>query len=344
MHRPGQEQQYVGHGSNPYNQEQFDLGLGLMSLDDPNVLAGLATDGQPFFSSPQQRPSTSGGYSSPDGYLERPNTSSGYDYSQPRPSTSGGYVTSPGGTRENETKELKEFWKQYMRTPLSGGGANSISFTPTPSASQHHQFDLTMPPMGGRRQRVSSLPSVKTPTAGLDSFLPANGHQQPHRNTRPSGIGMIGNMAALEDLKSYEQAVLARKAPSLNMDAAVMARKTKGLVRSSSQKQPPSQQDPRYPVAHPGHQVSVHHFEPSSIPRYDGQDPSSRESSASIDSGSSGSNGGGGGGGGLVASRPNFKRLASQVLEPSETKYAKHTGMEPPLALHDDRIENVYAQ
>ncbi|KAF9259631.1 hypothetical protein L218DRAFT_963385 [Marasmius fiardii PR-910] len=300
--------------------------FGLMSLDDPNVLAGLATDGQPFFhdafgdvtgvdvgggiiggagtgtgvvegSDPNATPmprftntSPHQGAASglpPIGGVEQQSSSSSasppssvnHGQHLQRPSTSGGrhsqqqqqqqqqqhlqqaqqFPTTPGVNREQETRELREFWKQYMRTPLSGGGGAGLLGVPNPpnSSSSSGQQDVNMmsPGIPGyRRGRVSSLPSVKTPTEELYPIgsgfsqqvrygKPHHHHQQqqqnhhsshhhhhqsqqphPHPHPHPSHGPTAQTATGTDDLKSYEAAVLARKAPT-NLNLAPKVRK-----------------------------------------------------------------------------------------------------------------------
>ena len=105
----------------------FSSAFGLMSLDDPAVLAGFATDGQPFFDHMNQQLQSSSPQppippTNPQ-LLPHPNN---YQYHAqsvvtPRPSTSSGVI------RDDETRELREFWKEYMRTPMAVNGNGMVS-------------------------------------------------------------------------------------------------------------------------------------------------------------------------------------------------------------------------
>ncbi|KAK7043982.1 hypothetical protein VNI00_008150 [Paramarasmius palmivorus] len=318
-YRPGTSS---GHG-----EGGFSSAFGLMSLDDPNVLAGLANDGQPFFSDVMDSLGVPGagdvddnttpmprGFDNPNGHVNHlisvSNSNSG------RPSTSSGYTGYAGGmggnaqtpgSREQETRELREFWKAYMRTPLTGpqgapAGVDVNMLSPGPSY---------------RRQRVSSLPSAKTPTMDdrVGYILPstnntnaansnnANGNangaaaggygytkSQSNPNTSiilppPNQQAGVGNA---DDLRSYEAAVLARKAPTnLNL---VPRNRRKPTLPSSSDGQG-------------GQKVT---FAPGSDAGVNGVN------------GTGAANGGGGSSPGKR--RPSFKRLASQTLEPENSK------------------------
>ncbi|EIN03500.1 hypothetical protein PUNSTDRAFT_123274 [Punctularia strigosozonata HHB-11173 SS5] len=220
--------------------------FGLMSLDDPNVLAGLANDGQPFFSGmtpgafdmqtpmPNREKERQGPFSGLFSPFKTPlstlSRQLGFDYSKgDLPPSSwedlvGEFVNDAGvvadgktplSSKEVETKELRDFWKQYLKTPLSGGG-------PLGQPSGVNGDNLARP--GGLKRglsRVASLPSVKTPAA-------ANVEQPPyHHHPQTPGVEQINannynNVAhaayarapnGSDDLRSYEQAVLARRMP-----------------------------------------------------------------------------------------------------------------------------------
>ena len=240
---------------------EFSSAFGLMSLDDPNVLAGLAVDGQPFFSDPGQahnqghdddRPGTGAGGDGDRSRSESRNEPAvgllGSDMDTPMPNKRNSGLLSAGldlgdlgglparivgsgnglqtPSREMDSREMKEFWKQYMRTPLTGPTSGLGDPITTSSGSSQTNKALTGTPY--RRQRVSSLPSVKTPVVEYDDMYGEGQyyyHQQ-HQQQQQQGDGQhgkIGPMSSIrttlhgnaEDLRSYEAAVLARKAPAL---------------------------------------------------------------------------------------------------------------------------------
>jgi hypothetical protein len=102
-------------------------------------------------------------------------------------------------------------WKQYMKTPFSG----------QPPTHEHH-------PAGSPKRergllRVASLPSVKTPSAatagwgdpmrGVNVSLPQQ-QQQQQANTQYGGHASYSRTHNhMDDLRSCEQAVLARHTP-----------------------------------------------------------------------------------------------------------------------------------
>jgi hypothetical protein len=106
---------------------------------------------------------------------QRPSTSSGMLPSLPS-------ISGPGDTpsKEAETRELREFWKQYMSTPLtgpgSGSGATPMEFAPAMTLASGGSGGPNTP---GRRPRGNSLPSISTPTTQGGQFLPSQ-QQQGH--------------------------------------------------------------------------------------------------------------------------------------------------------------------
>ena len=153
--------------------------------------------------------------------MQRPSTSSGAPYSGSFLSTSSSSsIRTPSASREAETRELREFWKTYLRTPSSG------PFMPTPRGEDHQLGEGRSPESsnnnsGYKRQRVSSLPPVRTPGPLVVNENPSQGSE--------TSVGLhvlwinhvndcIQSMRATlhgnaDDLRSYEAAVLARKAP-----------------------------------------------------------------------------------------------------------------------------------
>ncbi|KAJ4482920.1 hypothetical protein C8J55DRAFT_605320 [Lentinula edodes] len=380
----------------------FSNAFGLLSLDDPAVIAGLANDGAPFFShlnhlgvdshlnnppgstgipldavanigtgmtlrnDPDATPMPIGeaqamglvgpGVDPNPASVAASSTSSQHPQHLPRarPSTGHGRNTNWGDTgelgtpgRDIETRELREFWKAYMRTPLSGPGGGTVGGMLGGNITGHHDMHMLSPggttsgmntgaPLGHpttgalspyRRQRVSSLPSVKTPTAIFDEeryaagFVGFNGpygakypqqqdsqlfhshrvqpshanHQQAHNvhygAPQPGGPTMHGNA---EDLRSYEAAVLARKAPvNLSMEGlgGKMRRKAGGVIAKDNN----SRMTPASASASPNLPSASHS---QAIPQ-----SLSHESALHVEGGESASR------------RPSFKRGASQVLE-----------------------------
>jgi hypothetical protein len=171
------------HRPPPLAPEGFSSAFGLMTLEDPNVLAGLSNNAIPFFSDsyahhdPNVTPMPS-----------RHQRNRTYDGTPLHTS-----VQTPLSSREAETRELREFWKTYMRTPPS----------------------LETP--GLRRVRVASLPSAKTPTSeqGTQPRYTPNGNVA--FNPASSSVRTTLHANHHDDLRSYQAAVLARKTPTLNL-------------------------------------------------------------------------------------------------------------------------------
>jgi hypothetical protein len=185
---------------------------------------------------------------------------------QPYASGGGEQGQTPGTQREMETRELREFWKAYMRTPLSGpdaamgggGGGNG---------------GLGMPTPGARRYRVASLPSVKTPEGELDAYpmqgqgqhqqLPPLQHphqqqQQQQHQQQQAQQGLPRTQHNADDLRSYEAAVLARKAPELVLRKPGRRPTTSAGVSSQQQQQPQQ----AHPQQHPEHHHQQHESPP----------------------------------------------------------------------------------
>ena len=199
--------------------EGFSSAFGLLSLDDANVLAGLSNDGVPFFSGsgmdifhsdPDATPMPS--KSTPS--TQRSNPAEGHNQ----------LSLTPGSSRETETRELREFWRDYMRTPLTGPGSEVLQ------AGTHPTETHTPTSTGSRRVRVSSLPSVKTPTTDGDQ------PSYPLRdNTETKGTSSMRTTlhgSGGDDLRSYQAAVLARRTP---MSLSLIPRKSRGESSISPQ-------------------------------------------------------------------------------------------------------------
>ncbi|KAF9230717.1 hypothetical protein BU15DRAFT_83278 [Melanogaster broomeanus] len=180
----------------------FSSAFGLMSIDDPNVLAGLSSDGVPFFSNVAMG-------IAPHSPNATPMPTRLQQQQQQQQSRDRGMSTSalptPGLTKDADARELKDAWRTYIRTPSSGPGSAALDLSTTAAP-------LAQSPTGQRRRvRVSSLPSV-TPTGERGHPLVANGHGgNGHAHGDASGMRMTlhGNP---EDLRSYEAAVNARNA------------------------------------------------------------------------------------------------------------------------------------
>nr|GAT49025.1 zinc finger/binuclear cluster transcriptional regulator [Mycena chlorophos] len=260
-HHPGLDMQHHHPHSRPPAHDphgrppEFSSAFGLMSLDDPNVLAGLANDGVPFFSTN----SPVAAHAQPHDKRLPPPIPLQLPLLPAPPPLQFHPQSQAGGTREAETRELREFWKAYMRTPLTGPSpgtaasnndplAHGLSLglglgMQTPSASANNAAVAAAAAAGGmlavpnsgpayagngptpRRHRVSSLPSVRTPEGEIDARMvfptlpPTHTHHQ-HPPIPPPppvsvSVSSARTMHNADDLRSYEAAVLARKAPEL---------------------------------------------------------------------------------------------------------------------------------
>ena len=214
----------------PPLRAEFNNAFGLMSLDGPNMGGGVEPNSESFFSDPAQahnrdRPGSGSTRTSTTSSMAesrgRPHTTSSsntstanMDTPMPMKRISGGLLQFSGAaqlstpSREGDTKELRDFWRAYMHTPLSdagGGESGRDSNRPTPLAA------------GGYRKRVASLPSSKTPIVERDmgdmGMVYGAGEVYPMRHGGGAAVQHHGNDHR-EDLRSYEAAVMARKAPT----------------------------------------------------------------------------------------------------------------------------------
>lgn len=297
----------------PQDREGFSSAFGLMSLDDSEVLAGLG-NGAPFFdnaitnnSSSSHNPSWGDGPTPRANPCDAPPANGKKGANQHLDQGQTGNV--PAGTPAS-LKELKEMWKQYMKTPFSG----------QPLTNEHHPAGSPKRERG--LSRVASLPSVKTPstaTAGWgDPMRGVNGSlpQQQQQQQQPNGTNntQYGGNAAYsrvhnhtDDLRSYEQAVLARRAP-LTLHLAPRRRGNTTSTGPAAAHPPPPAVSTTVPAK--GNRAS---------PAGSGSG-SDRSMSANSSRGSPMSSGGSQGT--EDASRPTFKRLPSQTLGPEYTKRA----------------------
>lgn len=320
----------------PTSEGGFSSAFGLMSIEDQNALAQLQPDGVSFFSnvgvggvmphSPNATPMPARQGSQSHQPSQQPFRDRGMSLSA---------LQTPG--------EMRDVWKAYVRTPLSGPGGDDTAANTNTSQSQQAQMSMS-PSSQRRRLRVSSLPSV-TPTVERGHPL-MNGYAGGH--VEGSRGSMHGNS---DDLRSYEAAVNARSA-SLNLNLVPRRRGTRGGV-SRSPVQPsgsasaenlsatdmaalsrPSSSSSVSSLAHAfgPHQQSYVKPPPLSNPSISLPIPSvhghglgggsfgnlprelpSRESSVASD-GTGSSEG--------EVFRPSFKRLASQTLGPANSKRA----------------------
>jgi hypothetical protein len=314
---PGQKPTFEHH-------EGFSSAFGLMSLDDPNVLAGIASDGTPFFSNVDSNPE-SGSIALPQhvrddlmmGLKQLPTK---LDESSPHGLN--GTMEGEPTPRDTETRELRDFWKQYLRTPWSGpNNASTNGFplvTPTPY-NFHGHGQLEEPPNKlsptKKLPRISSMPSVKTPPLHSDNGPMGNSSVHSHHNltsnemarsAQPSRPGTyIHTQMPQDDLKCYEQAVLARKTPTLSLVPRRRRPTTANTIDSSGggRFSSPSTTSPSPVAPHSGLNGRT-----TSL-----SDPvaGSRPSSATSNESDGGS-----------ATRPSFKRLPSTTLGPANTKRA----------------------
>lgn len=216
-------------------------------------------------------------------------------------STGAGASGTSENDRDAELRELREFWKQYLRTPLTGPMLGS-NFGMTPKAelinNQLGALGEAMRPTPKRGlSRVASLPSVRTPS-DEKSVSRVGSNNTNHGFGNNGHSQSFAQLAVPDDLKSYEQAVLARK-PLNNLN--LVPRKGRTSVSSSASPQPQL-----------GSQYAHIFTDPGAMSIFSGLDGSGSSSDDNPPNGSSSTS----------TSRPSFKRLASQTLENATQKRA----------------------
>jgi hypothetical protein len=297
------------------DREGFSSAFGLMSLDDSEVLAGLG-NGAPFFdnaitnSSSSHNPSWGDGPTPRANPCDAPPANGKKGANQQQHQNQGQTGNVPAGTPAS-LKELKEMWKQYMKTPFSG----------QPLTHEHHAAGSPKRERG--LSRVASLPSVKTPSVatagwgdpmrGMNGSLPQQQQQQEQQQPNGTNDTQHGGNAAYsrmhnntDDLRSYEQAVLARRAP-LTLH---LAPRRRGNTTSTG---PAATHPPPPPASSATAPAKGSRASPAGSGS--GSDRSMSESSSRGSPISCG-----GSQGAENASRPTFKRLPSQTLSPEYTK------------------------
>ncbi|KIM73309.1 hypothetical protein PILCRDRAFT_15339 [Piloderma croceum F 1598] len=290
----------------------FSSAFGLMSIDDPNVIAGLAADGAPFFSNAAMNMAPQDPNVTPMPN-KQPRDSNGISTS----------LTTPGLAREAETRELRDFWKQYMQTPLTGPGSSALDAAAQVGFYPNQRSPAS--PNGSRRVRVSSLPSAQTPSSDIAGNV--NGGRAPARGANGTSSIRTTLHGNTDDLRSYEAAVLARKTPTLHL----VPRKGRGSMNAASASPPnaPSRTNVNSlaPATNQNHFTGRPSSSSSTSSLANALDrPSHLTSRVDQASGSSASFARPPSRESLSESatsdRPSFKRLSSQTLGPAKAKRA----------------------
>ncbi|GLB45248.1 putative C2H2 finger domain protein [Lyophyllum shimeji] len=377
-HRSSSSSSYTSEGGGG-----FSSAFGLMSLDDPAVIAGLATDAAPFFSQAGIDMDSAADPNATPMPMPMPPPPN------PAPQRQGQGQGQAKDLDTTSARELKEFWKEYMRTPPSSSGAGAgAGVYPGSNANAGSNGAPGTP--GYRRARVASLPSAKTPTAATERFAydaqssqqfasggPGGGGYAPQGQGQgglglglsplkkhPSTTALVqhgqpgqhpnGNYprppqqqqqrtmhGTPEDLRSYEAAVLARKAPvTLNLKPPKERRRAGGGGGGGGGGSASTSASPQIPFGGlapaagegsgarvsfaplPAPATTAHHQVQNQSGSAGSASPSipSRESSVAVSDGSG--SGSGSGSGESEGMRPSFKRMPSTTLVPANTKRA----------------------
>jgi len=225
----------------------FSSSFGLMSLEDPAVLAGVSS-GVPFFdtsTTAQQHPDLH--------VLFPPPPNQAFDSMTWNGSGFGGGPNNldvTPGTREREANQLCELWSAFFRDPTArlnpdGTEVQRLDF-PTPSLHRRSS-SYSGPGRAGNNNNSSnnsnygyqqpSAPSTKAPhmpgpqqTGGSNVVAQLEAQaardqqqrmqQQQQQQQQPKAAQLVAHVASHaspEALKGYEEAVLARKTPVLKL-------------------------------------------------------------------------------------------------------------------------------
>ncbi|GJJ08682.1 hypothetical protein Clacol_002901 [Clathrus columnatus] len=200
--------------------------------------------------------------------------------------------------RESNIAELKEFWRQFMKTPgektpgvgtFGGFGKDGLHYdgSHTDSETSRPRHSLS---------KMASYPDLKTPGG-------TNVSQNAHAGNY--------SMSEKEDLRSYQQAVLARKAPQLTL--IPKRRGTLPQTYGDIHAKPPVNMinNTQTNTSKPNNLIPQQQVNGSPSPS-----ASSTHSNSDIGSLFTPTQR-------IVRERPTFKRLASQTLGPFEAKSAK---------------------
>jgi len=229
----------------------FTSSFGHMSLEDPAVLAGVSS-GVPFFDTnitSQHQPDL-------HGFLP-PLPTQVFDSMTWGASGLGGEPNSSDvtpGTRDREANQLRELWSAFLRDPTArlnpdGTEVQRLDFS-TPSLHRRSSsysgpgkpgnnnsggsgYQQTKTPyMPGPQQPLTGGPSV---VAQLEAQAARDQQQRMQQQPKaPQLVAHVASHASPEALKSYEEAVLARKAPTLKLPPRLKVRDAANTASGSS--------------------------------------------------------------------------------------------------------------
>ena len=233
----------------------FSSSFGLLSLEDPAVLAGVSS-GVPFFDTsmtPQQHPDLHALFPPP------PNQAFGWNGSG-----FGGGPNPPDvtpGTREREANQLRELWSAFLRDPTArlNPDGTEVQRPDFPTPSIHRRSSSYSGPSkpgnnngnngndGYQQQSTSStknphMPGPQQALAGganivaqLEAQAARDQQQRVQQQPKaPQLMAHVASHASPEALKSYEEAVLARKGLVLKLPSKLKVRDTANTASGSS--------------------------------------------------------------------------------------------------------------
>lgn len=232
----------------------FSSSFGLMSLEDPAVLAGVSS-GVPFFDNnmtPHQQQDLHA--------LFPPQI---FDWNAPGLGGPNSSDVTPG-TREREANQLRELWSSFLRDPTArlNSDGTEVQRPDFPTPSLHRRSSSYSGPgkpgnnnnsssgSGNNGYQQLSTSSTKTPYmpgpqqalaggANIVAQLEAQAarDQQQRMQQQPKAAQLVAHVASHanpESLKSYEDAILARKAPILKLPPKLKVRDAANTASGSS--------------------------------------------------------------------------------------------------------------
>jgi hypothetical protein len=234
----------------------FSSSFGHMSLEDPAVLAGVSS-GVPFFDTniqPQHQQDLHA--------LLPPLSAQVFDWNAS--GLGGGSNTSDitPGTREREATQLRELWSAFLRDPTArlnpdGTEVQRPDF-PTPplhrrsssysgpgkpgNNNNNHHGSNGYQQLSASSTKAPYMPGPQQPLTGGASIVAqleaqAARDQQQRMQPQPKAAQLVAHVASHaspEALKSYEEAVLARKAPILKLPPRLKVRDAANTTSGSS--------------------------------------------------------------------------------------------------------------
>lgn len=213
----------------------FSSAFGLMSLDDPNVLAGISADGIPFFDNAM---------AGQNGVTDIHSMLSQNNFMLPDGSNN---LPTPN-TRERENNALRDLWSAFLRDPTTGLKADGTEMGrpefPTPAHPQMHRRSSSYGGSGTSKapgqpplSHSNSNPTANDVKPNITTAMPGSVVQRLEDQVSKLEAVAIPASTVLsggsDGLKSYEEAILSRKAPVLKLPTKMKTRDGTSVTTSS---------------------------------------------------------------------------------------------------------------